>query len=249
MPQWKVSHYTAVFPGADGELLLCNSFMGAMTVVGVNHRDMVLDSIANGIQEVTPSIPLKMLCEHGYFVEDRIDEVPLVQAVMDRERDSSGFELIVMPHENCNFRCVYCYEKFERGRMKAEVVVGLKGLVDRQAGEWGRVHISWFGGEPLLASDVITDLSDAFLASTQRHGVKYSSAMTTNGYFLTPAVADAMLSRGVKFYQITVDGPEHEHNARRHLAGGGASYRRVFDNLIALHERDDQIHGETPGQL
>jgi uncharacterized protein len=180
-----------------------------------------------------------MLCRHGYFIPDDVDETRLVSGLLERERDRSGFELIILPHENCNFRCVYCYEKFERGRMTNDVVGGLKRLVQTQAGAWGRVHISWFGGEPLLARDIIYDLSDSFLESCERHKVRFSSAMTTNGYYLTTEVADKLLEREVRFFQITVDGAEHEHNARRHLAGGGPTYETVFANLLALHDRND----------
>lgn len=58
---------------------------------------------------------------------------------------------------------------------------------------------------------------------------------------LKPEVASALLDRKVKFFQITVDGPEHEHNLRRHLGGGQPTYRQVFDNLVALHERKEQF--------
>ena len=239
MSAWKVSHYTSLFPGKSGELLLCNSFMGAMTRIAAVHREAVLTAVSSGLSEDASAEPLAMLCKHGYFVPHDVDEVGLVSGLLERERDRSGFELIVLPHENCNFRCVYCYEKFERGKMRRPVVEGLKRLVRTQAGPWGRVHISWFGGEPLLASDVIYDLSDSFLESCELHNVRYSSAMTTNGYYLTPDVAENLLQRKVKFFQITVDGGEHEHNARRHLAGGGPTYETVFANLVALHERQD----------
>ena len=31
-------------------------------------------------------------------------------------------ELIVMPTEQCNFRCIYCYEDFRMGRMNSDTV-------------------------------------------------------------------------------------------------------------------------------
>src|SRR5687768_5567856 len=65
--------------------------------------------------------------------------------------------------------------------------------------------------------------------------------MTTNGYFLTPDVADELLTRHVRFFQITVDGPPAEHNRRRKLAGGGPTYDKIIQNLRALRKRDDEF--------
>jgi uncharacterized protein len=39
-----------------------------------------------------------------------------------------------------------------------------------------------------------------------------------------------------RFFQITVDGPSHEHDLRRHLAGGGSTYARVMENLVHLKD-------------
>jgi hypothetical protein len=35
-------------------------------------------------------------------------------------------ELILLPTEKCNFRCTYCYEDFELGRMKESTILALR---------------------------------------------------------------------------------------------------------------------------
>ena len=238
---WVLSRYTSALPGRDGEVILVNSFMGAMCRIGTKHRDVVMAAVEHGLFRDQLPDELLFLGTNGYFVEDPVEEVAVVQQVLERERDRHGYELIIMPHENCNFRCTYCYESFARGKMTPDVVQGLKRLVDDQAEAWGRVHVSWFGGEPLLARDIIVDLSDSFMAACDRAGVRYGSAMTTNGYFLTPDVCRRLLDRKVHLFQVTVDGPAAEHNARRHLAGGGDTYQRVLDNLLAMREQPDEF--------
>ena len=239
-PAWRFSHFSAAFPVPTGELLLCNSFMGAVTRVFDGSRETVVRAIAEGIEADTPADPvLRTLCEHGYFVRANIDEAAVINEILALER-ARGFSLILLPHENCNFRCVYCYEKFERGKMDAGIVDGLKRLVEANAAQWGSLAVQWFGGEPLLARDVIRELSDSFLATCARLRVPYNAGITTNAFLLKPDVARMLLDRGVRRFQITIDGPEEAHDQRRHLAGGQGTYRQVVENLQKLRELDDK---------
>ena len=64
-------------------------------------------------------------------------------------------ELIILPTEKCNFRCTYCYEDFLIGKMPPAIERGVKALIDRRSDSLDRLEISWFGGEPLLAADVV----------------------------------------------------------------------------------------------
>jgi uncharacterized protein len=66
--------------------------------------------------------------------------------------------LILMPTEACNFRCTYCYETFQLKRMQPEVVRGIKTLLSRRAESLSHLSLAWFGGEPLLALDVMEDI-------------------------------------------------------------------------------------------
>jgi uncharacterized protein len=69
-------------------------------------------------------------------------------------------ELIVNPTEKCNFRCVYCYEKFELGNMKPDVVMGVKNLILNRSTDLAFLKISWFGGEPMLGYNGVMDIME-----------------------------------------------------------------------------------------
>jgi len=68
--------------------------------------------------------------------------------------------------------------------MPRSVVSGIKSLIDRRGEELDELEISWFGGEPLLALDVITEISKHALDVAKTEGFPFRSGMTTNGYFL-----------------------------------------------------------------
>jgi len=83
---------------------------------------------------------------------------------------SNYLNLIILPTEACNFRCTYCYETFENKKMPRSVVSGIKSLIDRRGEELDELEISWFGGEPLLALDVITEISKHALGVAKTEG-------------------------------------------------------------------------------
>ena len=239
---WKPSLYTSQIQDPEtGDLLLHNSFMGAIARIPADQAQLLKPYFERGFDEAELARPaLRELSTQGFFVPSHRDERTFVSQILDREREY-GFHIIILPHENCNFRCVYCYETFARGKMNPGIVRGLKTFIDRKVQEIPSLAVSWFGGEPLLARDVIYDLSDSFMASAEKHRVSYASNMTTNGWFMTPDVVDKLIAREVRFYQITIDGPEESHNQTRHLAGGGPTYRRILDNLIAMRRRPDKF--------
>jgi uncharacterized protein len=239
---WKLSRYTSVIECSNNELLLHNSFMGAVARIpadkAANFKWLIDSSInkSSGDNEV-----IRELYQGGFIVDRNLDEKSIVTKILDKERETSRFSLIIMPHENCNFRCIYCYEDFKRDKMPRSIIEGLKIFVKQNVEKYKRLNVAWFGGEPLLASETILELNDYFTNICEKDGIKFSSTMTTNGYLLTPDVADELIKSNIKGFQITLDGPAHIHNIHRKLAGGGETYNRILNNLVALKNRDDDF--------
>jgi uncharacterized protein len=150
--------------------------------------------------------------------------------------------LIIFPTEQCNFRCTYCYEDFEIGRMSPTVVAGVKRLVTRRAGDLERLQISWFGGEPLAAKAIVVDLSGFFTQLAKEHpGMVYDAIMTTNGYALTLDLAKQLRELGVRGYQVSLDGFGHQHDATRRKVDGTGTFDQIWANLLSLQESELDI--------
>ena len=158
----------------------------------------------------------------------------LEAAEFARSLTNEVLHLILMPTEACNFRCSYCYESFEHGRMAPEVAAGVKQLLTRRAPELSRLELSWFGGEPLLAHDVIENVMEHVVALRRQFGFDLAADMTTNGWFLQRPLFERLLDLGVRRYQVSMDGPQEWHDRTRRRADGRGTFETVWGNLCAL---------------
>ncbi|WP_078917086.1 radical SAM protein [Streptomyces sp. NRRL S-813] len=148
-------------------------------------------------------------------------------------------QLFILPTEKCNFRCTYCYEKFDIGRMKPATVKAVKAFIDRRIHQLDVLSVEWFGGEPLLAKPVIIDVAQHIHSSLASNSpVMYSGSMTTNGYLLDGDTATTLIRLGVRSFQISLDGPPDVHDESRVRADGSGSFSEIWRNLLTLRRSD-----------
>lgn len=248
---WRMSRYCRFIPTDDGGGYLHNSFMGALARLDpatVTRLSAVLLPLRHKNRAEQPLLPvppgadpaLAEFARQGFAVPESLNEAEKVPRLIEKERDW-GTHFIILPHEDCNFRCTYCYETFERGKMRPPMVAAVKRMVEDRIDTIRFLNIGWFGGEPCLARDVIYDLSDHFQALCRARDIPFRAAMTTNGYFLDDVTVTRLLAAGVQHFQITIDGSEEAHDDVRRLRGGQPTYRRIFRNLVGMAARDDRF--------
>jgi len=149
-------------------------------------------------------------------------------------------ELIILPTEQCNFRCTYCYEDFAIGRMKSNVIEAIKTLLTHRISTLDELKISWFGGEPLLAINSIYHISHHIQDLLNKYPqVFYQAGMTTNALLLNLETLQKLVSLGIKTYQVSLDGTEDMHNKTRPKCNGRGTFREIWCNLLAA--RDSQL--------
>ncbi|MEL9970310.1 MAG: radical SAM protein [Metallosphaera sp.] len=169
---------------------------------------------------------LKDIIEEGFSSGDE-DLQDLVESISKKP----VLEPTLLLTYNCNFDCVYCFQKgFRRAISVSENVMrGFVNYIKRKEG--GRkVRVTFFGGEPLLELRKIEDISKSL------SGLKYSFSVVTNGSLLTKSVAERLISLGLSHVQITLDGPREVHDKRRHYLDGRGSYEVILNNLRNLQD-------------
>lgn len=143
--------------------------------------------------------------------------------------------LILMPTEQCNFRCVYCYEDFAAGEMPRSVIEAVKALLARRIGSLDLLSLEWFGGEPLLAWPIVEEIQGFAMELVCHHReVRLVGSMTTNGSLLDQHRFERLLDLGVRRYQISLDGTHDIHDSMRRRLGGGGSFAAIWRNLLAM---------------
>jgi uncharacterized protein len=232
------SRYNARTVGDDGRLILWNTFTGAVSVFKPRDRERVLAALARTGVRAPLDRTGEYLARRGFLVRDDAGELDQFRYRFARQHwRTDVLQLILLASEDCNFRCVYCYEKFKHGTMEPGVRDGIRRLVEQRAPRLTHFGISWFGGEPLYGWDAIEELAPFFIHTAERHNLAFTHHMTTNAYLLTEERATRLLEWGCSSYQVTVDGLAAEHDCKRTGRDGSPTWQTIMDNLRSMARR------------
>lgn len=236
----KPSRFNALSQTDEDGLILFNSYTGALADFTREEKDEVMGYLKNQTTSGNSAIR-EALLENGFLVNEHADEKKRAEFLHQSMHRTDMLHLILMPTEACNFRCTYCYESFVRGRMTDETVMGVKSLVRERIKTLNSLHISWFGGEPLLELDLMEELTGVFQEEARKHNVTYSADISTNGYYLNKEVFEKLLAMDVRQFMITIDGIEAVHDKRRFLIGGGKTFQEIMENLKVAKESPENF--------
>lgn len=242
MPRaFKPSRYNVLFED-DGRHYAFNLWTHALMEIDPDLQELLS---RNG-EELRPndlaaaSVPADFTA--GFLVESELDEVDYLRnSHLSAKYDRSVSTLVVYPTLDCNFKCPYCFERFKGETMDRRIVQRLKRYIANQAGTLRALNLRWSGGEPLLALDIIEDLSEAVLARSRAGDLLFRSSMATNGYLLTEDVVLRLKDLCVESLQITLDGPPAMHDRRRSLLNGEGTFDVVLSNLCLAAEHLDVV--------
>lgn len=133
---------------------------------------------------------------------------------------------IVMLTNQCNCRCVYCFEQRKPGRMSLDTAKDTLRFLHRSGSP--NVGFTFFGGEPMLEFDsVIAPLVEwsktAFDLTTR-------FAMTTNGTLFTKERLDFLKEHNIRF-MLSMDGASTAQGKNRPLADGRNSFDAIAPHI------------------
>ena len=173
------------------------------------------------------------------ILDDDMSESSLANFYFLERQQYSLFILPIVTRQ-CNFRCVYCYEKFSNNKMSKETYDNLlsatEDLIDKKG--YKILHISYFGGEPLLEYKEICEFSEKLSKLTAQKNIDFICGMTTNGYLLTKDRLHNLVKQNVKEYQITVDGLKQTHDNSRFLVNKSGTWDVIMKNLLDAKDSD-----------
>lgn len=172
------------------------------------------------------------LVEDRFLVQNKRQELESVLQEIRSNEQNDKLTLIILPvGQACNFNCSYCYESKSKSQFmdnKSATTI-LTSFIDKQ--NPARLHIEYFGGEPLLNKEFIINFNSYLTKKYSFNVDKFSSSMTTNGYSLDDKTFKELYDVGVRSFQITIDGLEELHNKTRPLNTGKGTFSTIIKNL------------------
>jgi len=231
----KVSTYTHEFQINANTVVQCNYLWRTFLELSFEEaKDFRFAREKSGGIASLPDSLRDRLKEKKMLIEKDLDEAKFISEHYDNNRFTDEIlGLTIAPTIDCNFACIYCYEDKRPGCMTLETEAALIDYVRRQLPGRKKLAVTWYGGEPLLYKETVYRLTEAFLEITESMDCKYEAFMVTNGYLLTPDVADRLAAYGHwRNVQFTLDGHAETHDQKRPTRGGKGTFYIIWENLL-----------------
>lgn len=234
----KFSQFNTLLPIDENHSLLYNAFSDKYIVLKPTTYEAVRVGSVEQIKNEQPLL-YEQLVDCKALVDENIEEWREVfDHIHEIIEDDSDYELQVNPTVDCNFRCWYCYENHVKGsRMDVCMVEKVKRHIDKVLSthhHLQRLHISFFGGEPLMYFSTVAGPLIAYAKKAcADKGVRFMLHFTTNGYLLNRKMIEAFEGIPASF-QITLDGAREQHNRTRFMPNGKGSFDRIVQNIKSL---------------
>jgi uncharacterized protein len=233
----RLSRYNHFQQWENGDYIAFNARTGAVALMTKENYQLYcsivgkLESGSTVFNDAEEQL-LKQL-QYGQFVyPDGPDERVALRFRHNLDRyNQTTLGLVLAPTMACNMACEYCYESRQNTRMSPTITEAIVAFAEDQAQYLRSLNVAWYGGEPLLALDIIKDLSETFLDLAEEHKFEYTSAIITNGYLLNRQAADKLVAWKVNGAQITIDGPARIHNRKRPMRNGQPSFDTIVENI------------------
>ena len=169
----------------------------------------------------------------GYVCIDEKIEYENIKNYRERERCTKEelTKFVIFTTSECNARCYYCFENGHRLKqsMHKSIALDVSKYVMKNCS--GKIHLSWFGGEPLMnieAIDVITN-------ECRMKNRSFYSSMISNGFLVDGDIVDKMVNDwNLRWIQITIDGTEEVYNKTKNYLNVSrdiSPYNKVIDNI------------------
>lgn len=161
------------------------------------------------------------------------DEYPAVYGEMPLHT------LVLQVTDACNLGCDYCYcrnnlnaQKKEKRMTPATARRAIDFLLAR-SGHYKTLTLVFFGGEPLLNFDLISDAVDYAGKQASQQNKKFDFALTTNATLLTGPIIDFLAENQISI-TVSIDGDAKNHNRHRRFLSGNPSYEVIFPKIMNL---------------
>jgi uncharacterized protein len=157
-----------------------------------------------------------------------------------------GFTVFISTQ--CNLGCSYCiyggqydqHEELSQTPMPWTTVQNMMRFLQEHSKKSKQVRLDFFGGEPLLAFDMIRRGVEFLKSIVEPGGPEVLVTITSNGTVIAERIIDFLLAHNV-FLQFSIDGSRETHDRHRTFKNNSrGSFEMIFRNLQRIYDRDPE---------
>lgn len=170
------------------------------------------------------------------------DEARRLAQMAQKDCDQTPFYTLILNVANtCNMNCSYCFANHgeyasPKGIMSIPTAIG---AIDACCQRYGFIgEIKFFGGEPLMASDVVRAVCQYVTKQYREGRIRRlpEFRMISNGTIMNDDICELIGAFDLQ-YVVSMDGPMELHDASRQMRDGSGSYTRIMENIARLRQR------------
>ena len=224
----------------DGGWIAINGLSGAIDLLDDCAKESFDRLVASEGGECDPGL-LAAMCRRGYLFDSWEEEERLLLSQWERFQRrirERPFSFALCPTYSCNLACRYCFEGVvTQGAPKvlgSDAISAAFAAIDKVGAQQPtrKPEVSLFGGEPLLPTTVEAVRQTLKEAEARGMGV----GVVTNGVHIATTYRDMIAEYRHLFshFQITIDGPQPIHDARRPFRSGKGSFEPAMEGIDLL---------------
>lgn len=221
----KLSKYNYII-NSKNEILIWNTIRGSLMTFTQDYYN----NLINEKFDLFTDEEIKVLTKNGILIEDNVVELDNVLNRKQELKNSSSSSYTIALTQNCNAHCYYCYQSesvFENNRklIKNDYDKIVDFIIKTKK---DKVKITWFGGEPLIRSDIIAYISEKLI----NKNVNLESVIITNGLLLSSLDINTLKNKWkICEIQVTFDGLYQNHDKRKCFAFGKNNFEKIIEKF------------------
>ena len=207
--RYKLSQYNVYYEMEDVKYMW-NTYSDALFKLDKDTQEFIQSFL--GVSDNSNMFDLLKL--NGFIVYEQLDEFGRV-CLQEKQSlfatDVERTSIIISLGMECNYKCDYCFQsKADRsGVMTPEIAIKVAEYICQRIENnpnAKELRITWFGGEPLLYTNLIEIISLKVMEVVRKNHVSFSANVITNGLLLTAETLNQLQKLCVERVLITLDG-------------------------------------------
>ena len=235
---YQLSRFNVSTFDREGNILLTNTISNVLVKI-INNPSLPIHPfrVSKELFSHMNDTQLAEMIKHGVIVENAKNENSAIDEIFKNFVEfNKRLDIVILTTNQCNFSCVYCFQKREAHVLNFNQYDGLISFIEEKIKTHGyqNVKIRWFGGEPLLGMEGICYFSEKINELRKRYNFTYGCGIITNGYLLNLETFKKLYKYNVITFQISIDGlPDIKH---RVLNNGESTFKNILDNLKIIRD-------------